>query len=118
MADEERCVICDEAITNPICPSCLERQVMHWVGEKKPSLVPILKDVGASVKTFEHANTSCIICNGSMNVCAHCYCKEIYTWLLENEYEVLAEKFLESFNFELDYRFDLKAPREKDEGVT
>ncbi len=108
MADEQKCVICDEAITNPICPECLERQVMYWIAEIKPSLVPILRGIGSSVKTFTHGNTSCVICGSSMNVCPHCYCNEIFTWLTENEYDDLAEVFLEHFNFELDYKFDLK----------
>lgn len=116
MADEDKCIICDEAITNPICPECLEKQILHWVGEKKPSLVPILRGIGRSMNTFNHENTSCIICRLNMNICAHCYCSEIYTWLEENEYEELAEEFLEHFNFEINYRFDLKTQPTKDAG--
>jgi hypothetical protein len=109
MIQEERCIICDEAITNPICPLCLESQVMHWAMDKAPSLMPILREVGSSVMEFTHENTSCVICKGIMNVCAHCYCNEIHSWLKENTHEKLAESFLSHFNFELDYRFDLKA---------
>ena len=50
---EEKCLICDEAITNPVCPDCLERQVCCWADERKPSLVPVLKGVGESVKEFD-----------------------------------------------------------------
>ncbi len=119
MAYEQKCIICDEAITNPVCPECLERQVMYWIADFKPELISILRDIGSSVKTFNHSNTSCIICGSEMNVCAHCYCKEIYLWLIENKHVELAMKFLESFNFELDYRFDLKAQPCKDHaGIT
>jgi hypothetical protein len=110
MPHEEKCVICDEAITNPICPECLERQVMYWIAESnKPSLVPILRGVGASVKAFTHENTTCIVCNENMNVCPHCYCSEVYMWLIDNEYGELAAGFLRHFNYELDYRFEMKA---------
>jgi len=109
MAYEQKCVICDEAITNPICPECLERQIMYWVAEKKPSLVPILRGIGSSIKAYTHDNTSCVICGHNMNVCPHCYCSDIYLWLVENEYDGIAREFLEHFNFELDYRFDVKA---------
>ena len=102
---EEKCLICNEAITNPVCPDCLERQVMYWVNEKQPSLVRVLKRVGDSVKTFDVDNTHCIICKRSMNICPHCYCLEIYQWLKDNETD-LAGNFLERFNFELDYRFE------------
>ncbi|MFT4304446.1 MAG: hypothetical protein ACMXYG_07805 [Candidatus Woesearchaeota archaeon] len=112
MAYEKKCIICDEAITNPICPYCLEKQVMYWISERKASLIPLLKKVGESVKEFSHENTFCAVCNNDMNVCPHCYCNEIYTWLIENNYKELAEEFLESFNFELDYKFDLKTPNQ------
>ncbi|MFT4297821.1 MAG: hypothetical protein ACMXX5_01380 [Candidatus Woesearchaeota archaeon] len=105
---EQKCVICEEAITNPICPSCLERQVVHWVGELKPSLIPMLREIGESVTAFTHANTGCIVCGDDMNVCPHCYCKELYDWLKENEHFKLAEEFLKHFNFELNYRLDVK----------
>lgn len=116
--EEDKCVICDEAITNPVCPNCLERQMMHWIGEIKPSLIPILRGIGNSVMEYTHENTSCVICGGNMNVCPHCYCNEIYSWLNDNGYEDLAVGFLAHFNFELDYKFDLKAARDEAEEET
>jgi hypothetical protein len=104
MAYETKCVICDEAITNPICPTCLEHQVVQWVVEKKPSLVPIFKQIRTSIQAFTHENTTCILCKNNINVCPHCYCQEIYAWLSESEYISLAEEFKEKFNFELDHR--------------
>jgi len=105
----EKCLICYEAITNPICPECLEKQMMYWAHELQPSLASVLKRVGESVKEFDMKSTDCVICRRNMNICPHCYCKEIYSWLLENGYLDLAQRFLSHFNFELDYRFDLKA---------
>lgn len=112
MAYEQKCVICDEAITNPICPECLEREIMCWIGEIKPSLIPILMNVGDAVKSYTHDNTSCAICSETMNVCPHCYCFEIFSWLNENGYKQIGLKFLDQFNYELDYRFDVKTARQ------
>lgn len=105
MAYEQKCVICDEAITNPVCPECLEKEILYWISEKKPSLMPILQNIGNSVKEYSHENTSCAICGSNMNVCPHCYCFEIYSWLIENEYKELGHEFLEQFDYELKYRF-------------
>ncbi|MFT4343150.1 MAG: hypothetical protein ACMXYE_00210 [Candidatus Woesearchaeota archaeon] len=103
MVYETKCVICDEAITNPVCPVCLERQITHWIGEQKPSLVPILQRIGASVMEFTHDNTNCILCESNMNVCPHCYCNEIHAWLQENEHKKIAELFAKQFNFEMNH---------------
>jgi hypothetical protein len=108
MTGEDRCVICDEAITNPICPDCLGKQVGFWAYENNESLMPVIVKIGESVKEFKHDNTSCIICRRDMNVCPHCYCSEIYSWLQENRFKRLCKKFLKHFNYELDYRFELK----------
>jgi hypothetical protein len=103
---EQKCIICDEGITNPICPNCLEREIISWVGELKPSLIPLLRNIKQNVTTFNHENTNCIICKQDMNVCPHCYCKEIYMWLFENDHIELANKFLNHFNFELIYELE------------
>jgi hypothetical protein len=104
---EQKCIICDEGITNPICPSCLEKQIIQWIGELKPSLIPLVREIGNSVNEFNHSNTECIICKDEMNVCPHCYCREIYTWLIEKEHFEFANLFLEHFNFELDEEIHL-----------
>lgn len=112
MAQDEKCVICDEAVTNPVCPNCLEKQVMYWIREKNSNLISVLRRIGESVMEYTHYNTSCVICGRNMNVCPHCYCNEIYTWLLENNHKELVESFLVHFNFELDYKFEMKSPAE------
>jgi hypothetical protein len=114
MSSEDRCVICDEAITNPICPDCLSRQVTYWAHENNSSIMPVLVRVGDSVKEFTHDNTSCVICKKDMNVCPHCYCSEIYSWLIESRHRRMSKKFLKHFNYELDYRFDLKTAKSQE----
>ena len=97
---EERCVICQEAITNPICPECLHREVEHWLADTMPSLVGKVREYTEIFDTYRHDVTKCVICGRNMTVCAHCFCKDIYE-LLEKELGGMAENFLFSFNFDL-----------------
>jgi len=101
MAYEKDCILCGEAITNPISPQRLMEQVVYWALEKKPSLVPIVRDITECFMAFSHENTTCVITKENTNVCPHCYCKEVFSWLLENGHENLAEEFMQRFNFEL-----------------
>ena len=38
------CVLCIEAVTNPVCASCLEAQMSVWLNEVNPDLVIELKE--------------------------------------------------------------------------
>ncbi len=97
---EEKCVICQEAITNPICPDCLHREIEEWLLDKNKSLVPKLRAYTWIYGSYRHTGTSCVICGGDMSVCAHCFCKDVYDFL-SSELGENADDFLFSFNFEL-----------------
>ena len=97
---EEKCVVCEDAITNPICPECLEKEVKHWLSDNHSSLIPKMRDYTGIFNTFTHDGVDCVICGSNMNVCAHCYCKEVHGFL-RNQLGKDAEEFLFSFNFEL-----------------
>lgn len=90
-----QCVICQEAITNPICPACLAKEIKVWLREKKPEWIN---------KVVEPENnmygTKCISCGRGMSICAHCYSYDFYNYLLEEAPE-LAEEFLEHFNYDI-----------------
>lgn len=97
---EEKCVICQEAITNPICHDCLQREVEQWLADVKPSLIPKVRDYGWIFRSYGHESTECVICGRKMKVCAHCFCSDIFD-LIKNELGEMADEFLFSFNFEL-----------------
>ncbi len=97
---DEVCVICAEVITNPICVDCLEREMEHWLMDKKPKLVSLIRDTTKSFKSYTHYVTTCIICGNNMNVCVHCYAKEISEFIGSNR---LTKEFLTQFNYNLDY---------------
>jgi len=95
-----QCVVCEEAITNPVCSECLATEIRHWLVEKKPSLVPLFEEKADIFSASTPEGTTCILCNSGMNVCPHCLSLEVYLWLQE-DYEDYAEEFLDLFNFEL-----------------
>ena len=100
MPQEKKCVICQEAITNPICPDCLQREVEHWLADFNPSLVPQLREYTGIFDAYTHEGVTCVICGRDMRVCAHCFCKDIYQ-LFRDQLKDKAEDFLFSFDFEL-----------------
>ena len=101
ITQEEVCGICNEAVTNPICPQCLERQMKAWVNAKKPCMTEIVEGTADVVQGFEEGHGNCILCNGRINACAHCVVKVVYHALKSND-EELAEAFRQAFNYDLD----------------
>jgi hypothetical protein len=87
-----RCVECDEIIANPICSDCLAKKIKIMVSEHDEKLAEMISS------TKIGGNTICIRCNNEMGLCAHCFTKEIYELLKENNV-TLAEKFKARFNF-------------------
>ena len=72
---QNRCVECDDIITNPVCPNCLAAQMMVMVGEYDETLIDYIKGVSID------GDTTCIICNEKMGLCAHCFSKDVYKFL-------------------------------------
>ena len=91
------CLVCNEAITNPICSDCVGKEIEQWLSEKRPSLVEKFRDMGNI--NLDYASTLCIVCGSNMNVCAHCYCEDIRYWL--RDVSDLEDDFISCFNFEL-----------------
>lgn len=96
------CEECDEAITNPICPDCLERQVIAWLGEigGKEGLILKVKDRMELVKKQSKendSNVSCILCGKKLGICPHCASKELLR-IFQKEKRLL-ERFLTLFSY-------------------
>ena len=90
----ESCIQCEEVITNPICPDCLSGRMREWVTELDPKLANEI--VGFSMS----GPTKCLFCGNGMTICAHCYSRDIYEQLLENNPKIAGE-FLARFDFDL-----------------
>ncbi|HLC75083.1 MAG TPA: hypothetical protein VJH88_04485 [Candidatus Nanoarchaeia archaeon] len=93
-ATENSCVVCEEVITNPICPDCLARQMRAWLSEVKPALAGTI-DGG-----YVPGETNCLFCSKDMGICAHCYSRDVYEQLMLSD-EKIAKEFMARFDFEL-----------------
>lgn len=98
-AQEYICGACDDAITNPICPECLERQIVAWLSTRAPEHAEAVKGTKDIFDGFSSPVT-CIICGENMNVCPHCFVREVYHLLGARDRE-LGEEFRQHFNYDL-----------------
>ena len=90
------CTVCADIITNPICPECLTFRVFSWLNEINPQLAKEIKNLNIKVEE----GTPCIFCGQKMNICAHCFCYDIYEFLAEHS-QKLAQEFASRFDFEI-----------------
>ena len=88
--EDAKCIICQEGITNPICPECLAKEIGYWKPELKTSLETPVSS-GA---------VRCMFCGKGINICAHCYSRDVYN-LVNEDFPWLAEEFIERFDFGL-----------------
>ena len=51
------CVVCNEVITNPICPDCLAERMQAWLAETNPKLAKDIRGYHLD------GDTKCIFCN-------------------------------------------------------
>ncbi|MBR9691972.1 hypothetical protein GOV06_04240 [Candidatus Woesearchaeota archaeon] len=92
--EDALCIVCREAITNPLCPECLAKEVGEWLRYRIPSLA------GEFTWPRYETGVKCIKCGSHMGICAHCYLKDIYDSMWEIT-PMLAAEFLETFDFGL-----------------
>lgn len=98
----QECVLCRECITNPLCSSCVDVQLLDWLGEVSPSL---LRDfvVESKLDLGVFNNNACIKCRGFMDVCTYCYTEHVLSWLKsKNVSSALEEEFVRFFHFDLE----------------
>ena len=103
------CDVCSEAVTNPICPSCLSTEVEAWLtlypnlrNELLPKLRTYLNHIESSIPLEA---TSCIKCNDSRaSVCPYCFTNHVLGELKRiNANKIILKEFLEFFNFDFDH---------------
>ncbi len=84
--EEAKCIVCQEVITNPICPECMKKQIRGWHPSLGKSLVVPKSETGVR----------CLFCGKYMGVCAHCYSEEVDD-LIGRKRPKLQEEFRELF---------------------
>ena len=75
------CNVCSEAVTNPLCPSCLKTEIEAWLtlypdlGNK---LLPRLTEYIRRIEDESIDSTRCIICSEKQTaVCPYCFTEYI-----------------------------------------
>ncbi|MBS3123981.1 hypothetical protein J4437_05095 [Candidatus Woesearchaeota archaeon] len=92
------CIECDEVITEPICAECLAERMRSFVEEHDSKLAAKIQS-----SVIEDGESECIFCSKKMNLCAYCFSREIYDFLVEKKPhdEELIEDFVSRFDFDL-----------------
>lgn len=98
------CEICNEPITNPICPVCLSKEIDIWstnYPDLRKELAPKLKKFLIRLRMHNKEAVQCIKCNqDKMSVCPYCFIREIIDELEDLEVNPIVKKeFLQFFNY-------------------
>ena len=86
---DQRCIKCNEVITNPLCNSCINLEIGKWLDEKGVSL-------NLAEKEGEKESVKCLKCGKNMDICIYCHIKEIENDIIDNCPELFGE-FIEMF---------------------
>jgi uncharacterized protein YozE (UPF0346 family) len=93
--------MCQEVITNPLCPGCLQEGVQQWLVEQRQNqLTDEVSELTRSVFA-NSGSTFCIKCDSCMELCVYCYTKEVFH-LIKRCPELIAQ-YLEYFNYDLEH---------------
>lgn len=90
------CVNCRQAITNPVCPECMENEIVAWAVSEKKGMIPSIRELIYKNVTKDNANTHCIICNKRMELCTYCIKQDVLDFL-NMHYPELVESFKKHF---------------------
>ena len=98
------CEICNEPITNPICPVCLSAEIDIWstnYPNLRRELVPRLKKLLRRIQQRTNDAVQCIKCNEKrIFVCPYCFIRDVLVELDGLEANKLVKKeFLQFFNY-------------------
>ena len=83
----------DEDIVNPVCPSCLRKELEDWADNKK-----MVSKLYNFIYNYGLFSTHCEICGSEMSIPAGDFCNGIKDWL-ELRDQALVESFSEHFDF-------------------
>jgi len=103
------CNVCSIAVTNPICPACLTKEIEAWstlYPDVRTRLLPKLYSyLNQADDHIVFEATLCLKCNDTRGiVCPYCFTefalRELKKMKVSN---IILKEFLEFFNFDLDH---------------
>lgn len=84
----QMCIACQEAITNPICPGCVEKEINAWLYEKDQALIK------TPFHKVNYRSTRCIICSDQTDLCSYCFAKDTLESIKDKK---VASEFAKTF---------------------
>ncbi len=101
------CVECNEGIYNPVCPSCLSREVEAWLDGTKLG-IDVRKRINRVIFQDESSGldgAGCAICKEQeTSICPYCFTRHIYDALLTaGASKKVVEEFLTFFSFDFEH---------------
>ncbi len=102
------CMVCSEAVFNPLCPNCIAEQIEAWLSsypDLSKKIMLDLKKFLIRVNNSREEATECIACRRKRAaVCPYCFTEYALGLLkkLEVNKRVLVE-FLQFFNFDFEH---------------
>lgn len=102
------CDLCSEAVTHPICPTCITAEIENWIDsypKTKLKLLPTIKKVLVQIEDKLVESTQCIKCNKKRAaICPGCFTEYVLNELkrLGSNKKVLIE-YLNFFNFDFEH---------------
>ncbi|MBI5148057.1 hypothetical protein HZA33_00065 [Candidatus Pacearchaeota archaeon] len=117
----QTCAECKESIFNPICPSCLAREIEAWINENsgRIELLKLKEKLLEAVRAYKKSSLRggrCIICKKNSDfLCPYCFTKEIFDILKEiKANKELLQDFFIHFNYDFDHKGYYKEAEEMD----
>ncbi len=102
------CMECKEAIFNPLCPSCITREINSWL-QQYPK---VKKKINGRVDDFVNKNKflknkgeKCVVCRrDSVFLCPYCFTEFVLSELKKLKISrSLVREFLQLFNFDFEH---------------
>jgi hypothetical protein len=106
---EYLCDICNMAVTNPLCPTCLAIEIEAWLTmypDLRRSLLPKLKKfIEFTEDNSQVESTQCIKCGETTaSICPYCFTNQVLIELKRLEVsKIVLREFFEFFNFDMDH---------------
>tara|TARA_Y100000310_G_scaffold306787_1_gene348260 strand:+ start:23219 stop:23611 length:393 start_codon:yes stop_codon:yes gene_type:complete len=99
------CEICAEAVTTPLCPVCLTKEIDAWTTlypNLRKELLPKLKEYLEHIKENITESTACIKCkNKRASVCPYCFTDHVLGQLKKiSSNSQITKEFLDFFDFD------------------
>jgi len=96
------CIECKSIISNPICESCLAKDITYWMRDKNKKIVSLVgHELNKITGKGGHSNSSCISCHKGAFLCPYCFTNLLYSKMKAHHIsKAVLLDFLFIFNFD------------------